>query len=294
MRNIIIFSLALIFMTIPFLGCSKNPSDSTDNSARELMLVYSCDADGDGDIYIQNPIGATPLKLTDNDCDDWDPFLSPNCDMIVYETMCNWVTCPCLYTMGIEGENSQFLIFDGHASEGCFNMEDGVGIAYYSNNWGTYMYLYTISNDGENKYRVIDEMTHSFPSGLSWYGNWIAFCDYEGGISLYDFQDGTVTQITEDGQWPAFSPDGSQIAFVNHNDIFIINRDGSNEIQIDIERYFIGDLTWSPDGKYIFYGHYSGINKINVETEVDSTVLDDYEYYPSVHYSHPSVGYATN
>jgi Tol biopolymer transport system component len=59
---------------------------------------------------------------------------------------------------------------------------------------------------------------------------------------------------------PRWSPDGSQIAFQDMSEIFIINSDGSNMKQIADEASFtslqvpyvaISAISWSPDGKWI-------------------------------------------
>lgn len=59
--------------------------------------------------------------------------------------------------------------------------------------------------------------------------------------------------------WPAWSPDGSQIAFVsissNWTDfsINVMDRNGSNQVQLAIPKSHIGHLSWSPDGKQFLF-----------------------------------------
>ena len=59
---------------------------------------------------------------------------------------------------------------------------------------------------------------------------------YEGrtGIAIRDFPNGnyqTVVELLNSNTWPAWSPDGTQIAFVSNRDgqmdIYIVNKDGT-------------------------------------------------------------------
>ncbi|MBI2650204.1 PD40 domain-containing protein, partial [Candidatus Woesearchaeota archaeon] len=59
---------------------------------------------------------------------------------------------------------------------------------------------------------------------------------------------------------PAWSPDGSKIAFGSNRDgthpnIYIMNADGSNIIKLTnfADPYEAGDMSWSPDGKKITF-----------------------------------------
>jgi Tol biopolymer transport system component len=53
-----------------------------------------------------------------------------------------------------------------------------------------------------------------------------------------------------DGWAPAWSPDGSQIAFISHAGIGIVSPDGSAErLQVAGE---IDDVEWTPDGRLIY------------------------------------------
>jgi hypothetical protein len=96
----------------------------------------------------------------------------------------------------------------------------------------------------------------------------------DGSIKVIGLATGGITQLThgpgEDG-WPAWSPDGSTIAFSSqrddcgfaardqecwrtgdigpHHDIWLVNADGSNLRRVTPE--FGQFVTWSPDGQYL-------------------------------------------
>ena len=67
-----------------------------------------------------------------------------------------------------------------------------------------------------------------------------------------------VTSSTRDDSSPAWSPDGSRIAFGRYlggtnTDLFIANADGSNEVQLMNSSGMEESPSWSPDGREIVY-----------------------------------------
>jgi Tol biopolymer transport system component len=57
--------------------------------------------------------------------------------------------------------------------------------------------------------------------------------------------------------WPAWSPDGSKIAFnserYRHADIYIINVDGSGEVRVTTEVGEDYQPAWSPDSSWLAF-----------------------------------------
>jgi Tol biopolymer transport system component len=76
----------------------------------------------------------------------------------------------------------------------------------------------------------------------------------------------TSNTTTEDGapvndQAPAWSPDGTRIAFASTRDggepeIYVMSADGSNQVRLTTTEVWVSDHTpaWSPDGQYIVFG----------------------------------------
>lgn len=63
---------------------------------------------------------------------------------------------------------------------------------------------------------------------------------------------------------PAWSPDGTKLAFVSGADIWVINADGTNEQRVTNSTVGETDPSWSPDGsKIVFTKDGSGITVIN-------------------------------
>jgi Tol biopolymer transport system component/DNA-binding winged helix-turn-helix (wHTH) protein len=100
-------------------------------------------------------------------------------------------------------------------------------------------------------------------------GRWLAHNDALGaglhGIVLVDANSGESRVLTSPpaGIWgdfdPAFSPDGSSLAFARAwsegiQDILIMHLDRPGEKQVTFDQRNIYGLTWTPDGQSIIYG----------------------------------------
>jgi len=77
---------------------------------------------------------------------------------------------------------------------------------------------------------------------------------------------------------PAWSPDGSKIAFASDRDgnheIYVMNADGSNPTRLTTHMSFDGKPSWSPDGsKIAFMSERSGVSHIYVMNADGSNVV---------------------
>ena len=76
----------------------------------------------------------------------------------------------------------------------------------------------------------------------------IAF-DYHGYIYIMDTDGSDRTQVAS-GAFPAWSPDGSKIAFLyrpdGDNEIYIVDADGSNQIRLTDNPAWDSKPSWSP------------------------------------------------
>lgn len=71
-----------------------------------------------------------------------------------------------------------------------------------------------------------------------------------------------LTTDPADDSFPAYSPDGSTIAFISSrsgiNQVWVMDADGGNQRQLTFDPTFKGQLPeWSPDGEHIAYSSYS-------------------------------------
>jgi ell wall binding domain 2 (CWB2)/WD40-like Beta Propeller Repeat len=107
---------------------------------------------------------------------------------------------------------------------------------------------------------VCDDDPTVSPTGLLAFGRRINYGCYDyDGIWVYDSSVGTVKQIIADGSQPAFSPDGTKLAFVRYpadggtSQIFTANADGTDAKQITTGPRSYANPSWSADGSRIIF-----------------------------------------
>lgn len=81
--------------------------------------------------------------------------------------------------------------------------------------------------------------------------------DVDAEIYLLNLEEGSAHSLNVRGTSPAFSPDGSRIAFVSDlngaQDLYVMNADGSNIVQVTDDASFDLWPTWSPDGERLAF-----------------------------------------
>ena len=152
----------------------------------------------------------------------------------------------------------------------------------------------TFSPDGSRIAYV--ERSHSYRSIGSWPPKAIPV--YAGAVFVTDLDgshrtrltnslapEGSPTKWIDDDQWPAWSPDGTQIAFSSDQgsdyftDLFVINADGSGRHQITDGTDKVLGPAWSPNGamiawsgdRFSFVANIDGTNKITLGDVVTSS-----------------------
>jgi len=161
----------------------------------KIVFVSDRDDNGNSDIYSCNADGSNVIRLTNDPGDDGQPAWSP----------------------------------------------DGTRIAFTSNRDG-YAGVYIMNADGSNvEQRTFSVDPNVWIMGLTWSpdGMKIAYSEnayvsddsYEvRGIYVVGATSGSPLPLFGDGENPAWSPDGTKIAlgaFVNNQDIYTINADGT-------------------------------------------------------------------
>ncbi|MFJ3224127.1 cell wall-binding repeat-containing protein [Streptomyces sp. NPDC086783] len=104
---------------------------------------------------------------------------------------------------------------------------------------------------------VCDEDPTVSPNGLVAFSRRINYGCYDNdGVWIYDSSAKTIKRVLTDAAQPAFSPDGTKLAFVRHVDggfsqLFTANADGTNVKQITTDGRGYANPSWSPTGTRI-------------------------------------------
>lgn len=155
-------------------------------------------------------------------------------------------------------------------------------IAYESSGaGGGYSKIYIMEKGGSNPQMLYEiEESNALQPDVSSDGKYIVFS--AGGFDNYIYvmgSDGTdVTQLTSSDDDandydPVWSPDGSKILFERHEDIYVMNADGSGQQNLtNTSGYFEEDPAWSPTGQQIVYS--SGVNDSYSQDEGNIHIMD--------------------
>lgn len=129
-------------------------------------------------------------------------------------------------------------------------------------------HIFTIAPDGSDE-RQLTTVVQSTRHGPSWSpgGHYILFHRNTEEFVNHDlfkvYADGSAevqltTTLTETEFMPAWSPDGEQIVFaataVGGLQLFVMDVDGSNRVQLTVAPGSSSDPTWTPDGRIAFTG----------------------------------------
>jgi TolB protein len=207
-----------------FIGTS--PTMAPDGSS----VVYASPATGHGDLYRYDRKTGKNVRLTSYPEYDGYPLLSPDGKTVYFE-----------------------------------REKEGVG------------HVWAIDPDGTHQRQLTDGQTDDNSPSFTTDGKLVLFCRESGGIGhlwLMDADGGHQKQIT-DGSWfdgrPLFSPDGKRIVFsrqeqvrprftpvsgtstLRFSEIFVMNADGTDQHRITHNLYADLPISFSPDGKRVFY-----------------------------------------
>jgi Tol biopolymer transport system component len=190
-------------------------------SPKGTKIAFATNRDTNGlyygyEIYVMNADGSNQQRLTNNSVDDVHPSWSPDGTRMAFATQRdgNYE----IYVMNANGSNQQRMTFDTAVDGSPSWSHDGTRIVFVRNFGLYYAEIYIMNAD------ACQECTGIPPTYLS----------------------GSVGAEVE----PAFSPDGTKIAFATDKDgnyeIYAMNPDGSEQTRVTTNMAFDSQPSWQP------------------------------------------------
>ncbi len=208
-------AIVLATVVVSIRLCAYAEDDG--RSPHSVVFHSVRDGHSNNQIYVMDPNGGDPIRVTNDTASDVDPDISPNKKEIVFTS-----------NQTPTGNNNIFLrdrfgvvrnlTNDTATDEWARWSPDGKKIVFDSNrNSGVYE-IYVMNRDGSG----VTELTA--PPVL--------------------------------GRYPSWSPDGTQIVFRRGIDIYVINADGSGtpiQLTSEVPPSFAQMPVWSPERRYIAF-----------------------------------------
>lgn len=237
-------------------------------------------------------IGDEPSRLVPSTNAE-DPAWSPDCSRLVYTENGS------LWTVGNDGTGARKLVdhHPGYLHSAVWS-PDGTRIAYVrgyadeNDNWVAHIWTVNVDGSHDNQRTegdVRDEWPTWSPDGKRiaferWTGNGRDEngdrIDSDRHIVVMTSYGNKPKALNEGGDWehsPAWSPDGSRLAYQANGFLVVSEVDGRNARQVHTGVYFNGGLSWSPDGNRIAFIRGDGTQTSIVITDIDG--LDEEVVY---------------
>lgn len=263
MRKLYLF-LAMLLLS----GCSYKVSITTVTPLTTDKILFTSNKDGNYEIYLINADGSDLKNLTNNSANDLQPTWSPDGKYIAYSSDRDGHLE--IYVMKADGSEQTRLTFNttGSGNANPTWSPDGKYIIFISSQGTTSAEVFIMNSDGSEQRRLSENNDEE--RWLSWSpeGNFIAISvniRASSGIYIPEMiylmgLDGKIKKQLTNIPYtthPAWSPNGGLIAFTSDLDIYLMNSDGSNIINLTKSSSETGlsnmDPAWSPDGKFIIF-----------------------------------------
>jgi Tol biopolymer transport system component len=237
-------------------------------------VIFESGRDGNQEIYAMNPDGSGQTRLTNNSANDGEPAWAPSGQRIAFVS--NREGSNAIYVMKADGSGQGRLISVGSQSVNPAWSPDGERIAFVvisaSGPTSGKGQIWVGDADGSNLRQLTsgDRYDSRTPSWSPDSSRIVFFRTTSGTdfgddglwIAQADGSDLSVVNNTDVlDRMPAWSSDGSRIAFMYRRQILTMNPDGSDRKALTNTSDYDGHPAWSSDGSQIFFdrdpdGHY--------------------------------------
>lgn len=221
------------------INLTKSPSEdfrpmwSPDGTKIAFHSYEAGDVGGNAEIYSMNADGSNWVRLTRHEAADKFPCWSPDGEKLAFVSDRDGDYE--VYTMAKDG--AQVTQLTDNPARDYFPAwsPDGKRIVFESNRDGKFE-LFMMDADGSNVVKLTDDPSRDRYAAWSPDGSKIAFTSERSGqpeIWIIDVNSRSLTQVTRDGgRSPYWSPDGNRLAFVLNDNIYVIDQDGNNKVQL--------------------------------------------------------------
>ena len=254
-------------------GSMQSPAGDQTTSPGTLCskIAFSSDRDGNYQIYVMNPDGTLPTRLTNNSAIDDFPDISPDGNQIAFQS--DRSGSPEIYLMNADGSSQTRLTFSGDNTNPAFS-PDGTKIVFVSTRTGG-LGVWVINSDGTGETQLATFTSnaggrpHFSPDGSKIVFDWgISFGgSVRGQIFIMNANGSTLTNITNnssiDDYDPAYSPDGTKIVFssdgpagVSPFNLWMMSPDGTDRVNLTNDsdfNHYRDYPYYSPDGSQIVF-----------------------------------------
>jgi Tol biopolymer transport system component len=251
----------------------RNDDGNTQPGSKSTRIAFISNAE----IYLMNPDGSNPLRLTNNSANDGSPVWSPDGTKIAFSSNREAGYLD-IYVMNADGSNQRRLFSDGNNNTPASWSPDGTKLLFVKQNLsGSSRELYVMNSDGSNPVRITNNTLTEASAAWSPDGSKIAFVDISVGASagiyvinangngLTKLLAGTASAYPSSLLW---SQDGTKIIYNwwenSSPQLYVMNADGSNPTKLGSGAG--GDyLTMSPDGKKLAFFRDNDIFTVNAD-----------------------------
>ena len=235
--------------------------------AIDPKIAFSSDRDGDLEIYTIDTDGTNLVRMTNHPARDTQPAWSPDGRKIAFTSDRRNRFSLEIYVMNADGDRLEQLTTDHPPA---VNDEfptwspDGTKIAFASNRDESYD-IYVMDADGKNSVQLTRGRAKEVTPCWSPDGTKIAFTSSDNilksEIYVMNADGANPVNLTRNPEAlnknPSWSPDGRRIAFaswgVGNHDIYIMDANGNNVVQLNDNFAWSVFPAWSTDGEQIAF-----------------------------------------